>query len=385
MTDFTVQGWCPGALRPMLSGDGWVVRVRARAGWLTPAQAAGIAEAARRHGNGLIDLSGRANLQIRGVRQETHAALVADLRALGLVDDDIAAETRRNILVAPFWLPGDDTTAIAAALERALADAPVLPGKFGFAVDCGAARVLAATPADIRIERGAAGGLILRADGAAEGAPVTRETAAPKAMDLARWFVARGGVTGGRGRMAALIARGVLPEGALAGTMPPAPEAARPRPGPVAQGALVALAFGQIGAASLATLAALGRPLRLTPWRMILIDGAAILPAIAGLVSDATDPILHVSACTGAPGCPQGRAPIRDLARRLAPFVPTGRHLHVSACPKGCAHPGGALTLIATADDHFDLVVQGTARDTPDRAQVPEGHLRALLAEIGKP
>ena len=44
----------------------WFACVRA-AGGLSSAQAAGIAELAARHGNGLIDLTGRANLQIRGV------------------------------------------------------------------------------------------------------------------------------------------------------------------------------------------------------------------------------------------------------------------------------------------------------------------------------
>ena len=28
MSAFEIKGWCPGALRPMLSGDGLVVRVR---------------------------------------------------------------------------------------------------------------------------------------------------------------------------------------------------------------------------------------------------------------------------------------------------------------------------------------------------------------------
>ena len=38
-----VKGWCPGALRPMLSGDGLVLRVRPHGGRLSQAQAAGIA------------------------------------------------------------------------------------------------------------------------------------------------------------------------------------------------------------------------------------------------------------------------------------------------------------------------------------------------------
>ena len=71
-----IRGWCPGALRPMPSGDGWLVRIRPPGGVLTPAQAAGIARAARAHGNGVLDLSQRANLQLRGVRPEAHAALI---------------------------------------------------------------------------------------------------------------------------------------------------------------------------------------------------------------------------------------------------------------------------------------------------------------------
>ena len=34
-----VYGWCPGALRPMMSGDGLVVRIRAPLGRLTSEQA----------------------------------------------------------------------------------------------------------------------------------------------------------------------------------------------------------------------------------------------------------------------------------------------------------------------------------------------------------
>ena len=41
MTGFAIKGWCPGALRPMQSGDGLVVRIRPRGGRLSPAQAVG--------------------------------------------------------------------------------------------------------------------------------------------------------------------------------------------------------------------------------------------------------------------------------------------------------------------------------------------------------
>ncbi|MFB2532133.1 precorrin-3B synthase [Paracoccus sp. p3-h83] len=360
-----IQGWCPGALRPMASGDGLVVRVRARAGRLTPDQARGIADLAARFGNGLIDLSARANLQMRGVTPASHPAVIEGLAALNLLDATPQAEAMRNILVTPFWQPGDGTTDLAEALALALTGpgVPDLPGKFGHAIDIGPTPVLRAAAADIRVERAGAG-LIVRADGAATGAAVALDQAVDAVIELARWFAASGGISGGRGRMAALIRRGAVLPDAYRAALPVQADDFAARPGLTDAGALVALAFGQMQAATLAALADLG-PLRLTPWRMLLVEGAARLPDLPGLVTDADDPILRVVACTGAPGCVQALGPTRDLARDLAGHVPPGRLLHVSGCAKGCAHPGAAdLTLTATATGH-DLIRDGTAADAP--------------------
>ena len=101
-----IKGWCPGALRPMLSGDGLVVRVRPRGGRLTPAQAAASPSSRQRHGNGLIDLTARANLQMRGVTEPSHPPLIDGLAGLAWSTRDPQAEARRNILVTPFWARG---------------------------------------------------------------------------------------------------------------------------------------------------------------------------------------------------------------------------------------------------------------------------------------
>ena len=362
---FAVAGWCPGALRPMLSGDGLVVRLRPFGGRLTHGQAAGIAAAAQAHGNGLIDLSARGNMQLRGVSVASHPGLIGDLRGLGLVDDDAQAEARRKLLGPPFADAATD--ALAADLAGELRDGPDLPGKFGFVLDAGPAPVLQDIAADIRLERDARGGLILRCDGAALGAPVSADAAPAAAVALAQWFIKAGGVSDGRGRMAALIGRGVVPAGALAGRVAPARALARPVPGLVAQGALIGFAFGQMQAATLAAFAELG-DMRLTPWRMLLLEGAqslSDLPDLPDLILNPDDPLRRVLACTGAPGCLQAQAPVRALARALAAQVPHGRLLHVSGCAKGCAHPGVAdVTLVATPQG-FDLIRGGTPRDAP--------------------
>jgi precorrin-3B synthase len=374
MTAWEIKGWCPGALRPMQSGDGLVVRVRPPMGRLTPAQAQAIAMAAETHGNGIIDLSARANLQLRGVTEASHPRLIEDLRAHGLIDPDVETESLRNLIVTPFR--DAQSIALAATLTVALARMPRLPGKFGFALDTGPRPVLTQASADIRIERAPDGQLILRPEGHPLGQPIT--DLGQNAVAMAEWFVASGGITNGRGRMAALVAKGTIPPGC---TFAPAAALPTPAPGLHPGGALVALAFGQMRAETLHQLAALGHEIRPTPWRMLLLVGAKTLPAIPGLITNPADPILRVTACTGAPGCPQALGETRTLARQLAHILPNRQTLHLSGCAKGCAHPGPADLTLAATRQGYDLIRNGTASDTPSLTaltpQAIQDHLKA--------
>jgi precorrin-3B synthase len=378
MSAVAIKGWCPGALRPMQSGDGLVIRIRPHGGRLDAKQAAGIAELAERYGNGLIDLTSRANLQIRGVSAASHAPLIEGLAPLELLDRDPESEARRNILVTPFWTAGDEISSLAAELELALASTIVdLPTKFGFAVDCGTERVLASAPADIRIERSIAGQLIMRADGEEHGCPVTRREAVTVALALAEWFVYSGGARDGRGRMAAHIAAGAKLPDALRGFVEPARMIAAPPPGLYPQGAMVGAAFGQLTHAALAYLAGCAPGLRMTPWRMILVEGSREMPRCEGLVTEADDPILRVVACSGAPACREAHADTRALAAVLASHIGADSRLHVSGCAKGCAHAGpAALTLVATGDG-FDLIRGGSTRDAPALRGLSAGRMIA--------
>lgn len=352
----TVKGWCPGALRPMLSGDGYLLRLRPHGGRLSQVQARAAAQAALDHGNGLVELTSRANLQLRGVTQQSHPHLLAALQAYDLIDTDIASETRRNIIVTPF--ADAETDELVASLENALTASNLsLPAKFGFAIDTGPRRVLAEASADIRIERGL-NGLILRADGMATGAALT---SIQDAIALATWFLDQGGAVNNRGRMAGLIARGIAPIGANEVPV----EAVTVGPGETPQGVLLGFEFGQIEAEVLDRLSELGS-LRLTPWRMVLIENLTERPDIPGLIHSPNDPRLRLHACIGAPRCPHAHTDSRALIRSLAPFLPAGQHLHVSGCAKGCGWPRRAdLTVTATAKG-FDLIRNGCAGDSPE-------------------
>ncbi|WP_213090957.1 hypothetical protein, partial [Escherichia coli] len=83
---------------------------------LTAHQVRGLCAAAIAYGSGVIDLTSRANLQLRGVSEDGWQPLLQALIALDLVDADAEGEKRRMILVAPQWQEGDDTHRIACDL-----------------------------------------------------------------------------------------------------------------------------------------------------------------------------------------------------------------------------------------------------------------------------
>ena len=151
------KGWCPGARRPTHAKDGLLVRLRISGGVVPAAHLRALAQAGRAYGNGLFDLSARANLQMRGVRGESLPLLIETLDGLGLIDENAAAEAVRNVLVSPLaGLDGrDDVSSAAKALEAALAankDLHALPGKFGFLIDDGSGLSLGPVPADVRFD-----------------------------------------------------------------------------------------------------------------------------------------------------------------------------------------------------------------------------------------
>jgi precorrin-3B synthase len=345
----------------MRTGDGLLVRPRIPLGQMAADLAAALAECAARYGNGLIELTSRANLQLRGVDEARLGPLQARLAELGLLDADEASEAARNIIVAP--LAGLDPAlpreleSLAKELERRLVAEPLLqalPSKFGLAVDAAGALPSIDGDADIALRGQPDGSFVL----VAGGRPVERVAARDAVEAALRWahrFLAER--QGEERRMRHLVGR-------LAPHMPPAPA---PAPLPVAgfvRYQRAGAAFGRLTAVQLAALSRLaaerGAMLRLTPWRALLIAPVDPDPALdaaisaLGLIADPADPRLAVAACPGAPACLSGEAEVLADAPRfteaLAPLLRTGATLHISGCAKGCARRAPAsVTLVAEA------------------------------------
>lgn len=75
---------CPGLVRIVAARDGGICRIKLPGGELSAAQAIVIADASTRHASGVIELTNRANLQVRGVRSGHDSALIAALVGAGL-------------------------------------------------------------------------------------------------------------------------------------------------------------------------------------------------------------------------------------------------------------------------------------------------------------
>ena len=130
-----IKGWCPSLFEPMAAGDGLLVRIKPRVGGISAAQLRLLADAAEAYGSGRVEITNRANFQLRGFSAENIAPFAEAMRAAGLAGADAASERRRNIIVEPGLAP--DMMEVAQRLEAWLEQDDALqplPSKFGFAV-----------------------------------------------------------------------------------------------------------------------------------------------------------------------------------------------------------------------------------------------------------
>ena len=411
-----IKGWCPTLLSPMQSGDGWLARVKPSAGCVSADAARLIADAARRHGNGHIDLTSRANLQIRGLSPRSAQAFAETIIAAGLASANPSLEAIRNVMASPLG-PDDpsaafDSHALARDIEAMLAGEPALwalPSKFGVVVDGGGVLPLQDIGADIMV-RPEEGALAVQLDGGTLAALCSPATVAENVKALALAFLRLSAERSEKPRrMRALVMavgeEAIFAEAGLSGARVPAGSTPEPK-APIGLISLgfqrqhvfgVGLPFGRIDANALNALADISERygdgnLRTTPWRALLLSGVADadIESVAGevealgLIVDPTDPRLNIFACVGAPSCMNASIDARGDAVRLATVVGAtrGDTLHISGCIKSCAHRGPASLTLVGRDGRYDLIRNGTATDRPSLTGLTMDQVEALLLSI---
>jgi precorrin-3B synthase len=345
---------CPGVLQTHQADDGAVARIRVPGGRI---RAAGLRTVLAAAPDGTVELTSRANLQIRGLTGESD--LARRLAAAGLLPS-ATHERVRNIMASP--LDGDRD--LVRALDEGLCARPALaglPGRFLFIVDSGRGDV-AWLDGDVAALFTGPDTAAVLLGGVDVGLRASRAGLVETMLDCAERFLA---VRSDEWRVAELAdVRGIA--GAV-GT-----STVRPRPIPtrgplgrfergdglVSLGAAVPL--GRLSLAQGTALAEVAPELVITPWRGVVVpdlpvrraDSVAERLSGTGLLLDPDAPA--VTACTGRPGCAKALADVRtDASAMLRAGIATSRAVHWSGCARRCGRPrGDVLDIVATENGY---------------------------------
>lgn len=157
---------CPGLLRIVPALDGGICRIKLAGGALSPTQALALADAADQFANATLELTNRANIQIRAVRLPDADAMIQGLLIAGLgpelagehlpTDFISGADDIRNLMISPAaGVDPDaifDVTPLAKQLLMQLQQQPrfhALSAKFAVLLDGGERIAMLQHPHDI--------------------------------------------------------------------------------------------------------------------------------------------------------------------------------------------------------------------------------------------
>ena len=396
------RGACPGLSAPMPTGDGLLVRF-VRIGTVPLAAFARLCAAARTFGNGVIEVTSRGSIQVRGLTPASAPDFAASVATLSIAADDgvpVICNALAGLDAAEIF----DAAAFAADLRHALARRSMtarLGVKVSIAIDGGGALGLDAVASDIRLCAQATDGAVaLRvAVGGDAAAAVQLGSVAPEhgieaAVRLLDVIAQRGRKARARDIVASafnsaiaefLVSARPCESGDLAlDTRLRGNERIigmhRLRDGSLACG--FGLAFGHAEATSLqrvvdAAKASGASGLRAAPDRALMAIGLTANTASAfaaaagqlGFIVRADDPRRRVIACAGAPICASAHIASRAIAPRVAATIASLRDgaftVHLSGCAKGCAHAAPAALTVVGTPDGCALIANGSAHDTP--------------------
>jgi precorrin-3B synthase len=404
----STRGWCPTLSTPMQTGDGLLARLILHEP-IAISKLSVLCLAAEAHGNGIIEVTQRGSLQIRGLSESS-----APMFAQAVTSLEVGVGGGPPFLTSP--LLGLDayepfvSSALAPSLlsvlnagQRGLES---LGPKVSVLIDGGGKLHLDSISADIRLVAVCDPILHLSLAGNAENARhlgyVAMNHAAATVEVLLRMLAGRGSSARARD----LVCESVIQElrralgGSLIGDLPansryfgdrqkgrgPVPRARAPAEpigthhlnnGTLALG--FALPFGHTTTTVLRHIAQVAADhgassIRPAPGRALLAIGLSqsaanrLREAVAAkdFVVDPRDARRHVIACAGAPACASAKLATRQLAPEVARatqgLAGSSRIVHLAGCSKGCAHPGQAAVTIVGPDR---VILNGRASDTP--------------------
>lgn len=414
---------CPGVYRITRMRDGGLARVRLPGGQLTSMQLSAVADLADEIGNGLIDLTNRANLQLRALDEARSLEFATRLRDVGLLNTNPRRERLRNITASP--LAGIDPSEVVdtrehvATLDRFIQQSALLDGlspKFSFVFDGGGKASVMSVPHDVAFRgRTTAAGARYEVSlmGASLGLAVLPDVAARLALTLAEQVAQVPRAGGARMRDFLRLTATVDVVKSITSTFSdstvriegcdftnrqndPAPSGTL---GSVTQSQRHLMAFGlgvimgRLTVTRAHLLAELANnygdaTLRLTPWQAVVLPNVrtGITSKLRHVASDAgflVDPLqarVRVVACAGATACERTQlytkadgAKLMQCLNRGKPHGKRIKIVHISGCERGCAHPGVADWLLLARSDGEGYEIFRDASPLEARIKQTEG------------
>ncbi|WDZ78983.1 precorrin-3B synthase [Ensifer adhaerens] len=406
------RGACPSLAAPMQTGDGLLVRLKPGDDSLTIPKIIALAAAAERFGNGIIEITARGNLQLRGLSPAT----VPDL-AQAIGDAEITIAEGLAIEVPP--LAGIDPAEIVDPRPIAMGLREALQGhqpplklapKLSVVIDGSGRFELDGVVADVRLKAlstpvGVAWLLSLGGT-AARGAVVgifAGDEVVSALVAILEKLAALGAAARGRDLDPVEIREFCRCE--PVGERLAAPTAPLAIPGIHAlddAGVVLGLglAFAQVEASVLTSFLQQAQDLganaiRLAPGHAFFVLGltreaAAVAQSLAsahGFRLTEGDPRNAIATCAGSKGCASAWMETKGMAQRLVEMAPElldgSLTVHLSGCAKGCARPRPSELTLVGAPSGYGLVVNGAANGLPS-AYTDENGMESALARLGR-
>lgn len=394
---------CPGLFRMTQALDGGICRVKLSLGQLTSVQAHVIADIAQEFGNGIIELTIRSNMQLRGIAPQNHQQVIDALINAGLGPLVPEGDDVRNVMVSPTAGVDQqlifDTRPLATQLLETLQRNPAyhaLSPKFSVLIDGGEACAMTSHPSDIWLAamentNHYAFGLGSCPDDKVALGAINTDQAHAFMTSIIDLFLDLSSQHNGVSRMKHLFTH-ISPEDFLNQLGCPVQaidQWQRATPTPLANFGLhqqrqpnlvyagSAPQLGRLTPGYLHTLAEIadhanGGKIHLTPWQSLILpniqhaDGEDILDRIKaiGMVVTGHEAIAGIRACAGSAGCASALGDTQNDGTKLSQLLTENatKAVHITGCAKSCASISTApATLLAREPGRYDLFLADSA------------------------
>ena len=392
--------FCPGVLHAVSAKDGLLIRIRVPGGLIEADQLKAVAGLSRAFADGYLEITSRANLQLRGIQDRDLEPIVERIAMAGLLPSP-QHDRVRNIVTSPIaGLDSEeiiDPRPLIHELDQQLRAEKIfvdLHPKFSFAI-YGGTRRFSRSNDDISLEAvglNAGPYFSFSIGGACSGFVVKSGDAVDCMLAAAKMCIrlAKESNLSVRGKAVAMAPGAMkLIVDALSHLLTPSPVSS---PSRLVEEALIGIyPTTQNGRVSIIPSVPLGRltaeqaiyladaanewksDLRLSPWRGVVLGsipkGASdniVGPLHSmGLSCDGRDGFRGIAACAGSSGCEASLADVRgdavSLAHRLLGHaVPSGWTVNFSGCEKQCAQRHGATAELIAGPLGYTLSIAGS-------------------------